>query len=70
MAKLLFDTSTLDDLESKDFPEACKFCLRTDCTGCPFYEERLELEAELLLKTEPTLKKYELQQFAYNGRKE
>ena len=61
MARIALDTTTLE-IVKRDFPEACKFCLEDDCTEskCPFIEDRLELEAELLLNAEPTLDKYEL----------
>jgi len=61
MTKIALDTSTLQIVE-RDFPEACKFCLKDDCTEskCPFIEERLELEVELLIAAEPTLDKFEL----------
>jgi len=61
MKKIVFTASTLEFIEST-FPAICKSCLEQDCTGCPFREERLELEAELLFAEEPTLEKYELLQ--------
>lgn len=71
MAKISTDlsVSTLDGFESKIFPEACKFCLEENCIGCSFREERIVLQADLLLEAEPTLEKFELQQFAYKGQK-
>lgn len=57
MAKSSIDLSTLQIAE-RDFPEACKFCLKEDCSKCPFLEERIALEAELLLEAEPTLEKF------------
>jgi hypothetical protein len=71
MSKIVIDMSSLELIEGTEFPEACKFCLREDCTGCPFHEKRLALQAELLLEEEPTIEKFELQQFTYsNKRKE
>lgn len=69
MARIALDASTLQIVE-RGFPEACKFCLKENCSGCPFREERIELEAMLLLEEEPTLEKYELLQNTYKGRKE
>jgi len=59
MGKKVIDFTTFEIVE-QDFPEACKFCFKSDCSKCPFLEERVELEAELLLANEPTLDKYEL----------
>jgi hypothetical protein len=59
MGKIAIDFTTFEIVE-RDFPEACKFCFEEDCNDCPFVEEKLELETELLLAAEPTLDKYEL----------
>ena len=71
MAKISIDITPFEIVE-RDFPEACKFCPEDDCSesNCPFLEDRLALEAELLLLEEPTLEKYELLQNTYKGRKE
>ncbi len=58
MKKKILNSSTLELIEST-FPQMCKSCLEQDCTGCPFREERILLEEELLQKAEPTLEKYE-----------
>jgi hypothetical protein len=58
MAKIAIDTTVLEIVE-REFPEACKFCLKENCSGCPFREERLSLQAALLLEEEPTVEKYE-----------
>jgi hypothetical protein len=57
MAKMVLDTSTLETSE-RNFPEACKFCFEEDCPDCPFLEDRLILEADLLLQAEPTLETF------------
>jgi hypothetical protein len=59
MSKKAIDFTTFEIVDW-DFPEACKFCFEEDCTNCPFSEERLLLEEELLSAEEPTLDKYEL----------